>query len=150
MENNICFIAIYVDDCALFGDQKLIKQTINKIQEEFMIKLLGSLHHYVGCNIMKNENSIIISQDSIIEDIEEEFDIPTERVHQTPATPNQILLRTENGEEQLNDNLHKVYRSSTGKLLYLTKHSRPDICNAVQELSQHIDRPNQAHLKAMY
>ena len=37
-----------------------------------------------------------------------------------------------------------------GTLLYLTKHSRPDICNPVRELSKTMDAPAPAHLKEMY
>ena len=35
-------------------------------------------------------------------------------------------------------------------LLYLTKHSRPDICNPVRELSKTMDAPVPVHLKEMY
>ena len=37
-----------------------------------------------------------------------------------------------------------------GTLLYLTKHSKPDICNPVRELSKTMDAPVPAHLKEMY
>ena len=33
-----------------------------------------------------------------------------------------------------NDEEHETYRRGVGTLLYLTKHSRPDICNPVREL----------------
>ena len=45
---------------------------------------------------------------------------------------------------------HETYRSGVGTLLYLTKHSRPDICNPVRELSKTMDAPEQVHLKEMY
>jgi len=35
-------------------------------------------------------------------------------------------------------------------LLYLLKHSRPDLSNSVRELSKVMDGANQAHLKALY
>ena len=38
----------------------------------------------------------------------------------------------------------------TEVLLYLTKHSRPDISNPVRELSKPMDAPASAHLKEMY
>ena len=34
-------------------------------------------------------------------------------------------------------------------LLFLIKHSRPDICNAVRELSKCLDGPNEAAYKEM-
>ena len=45
---------------------------------------------------------------------------------------------------------HETNRSGVGTLLYLTKHSRPDICNPVRELSKTMDAPAPAHLKEMY
>ena len=50
----------------------------------------------------------------------------------------------------MNPEEHETYRSGVGTLLYLTRHSRPDICNAVRELSKTMDAPAPAHLKEMY
>ena len=45
---------------------------------------------------------------------------------------------------------HEIYRSGVGTLLYLTKHSRPDICNPVREVSKTMDAPAPTHLKEKY
>ena len=45
---------------------------------------------------------------------------------------------------------HATYRSGVGTLLYQTKHSRPDLCNAVRKLSKTMDRPGPTHPKEMY
>ena len=45
---------------------------------------------------------------------------------------------------------YETYRSGVGTLLYLTKHSRPDISNPVRELSKNMDAPAPVHLKEMY
>ena len=50
----------------------------------------------------------------------------------------------------MNPEEHETYRSGVGTLLYLTKLSRPDICNPVRELSKTMDAPAPAHLKEMY
>ena len=39
-------------------------------------------------------------------------------------------------EEFLDGELQSMYRSCVGSLLYITKHSRPDLCNSVRELSK--------------
>ena len=41
------------------------------------------------------------------------------------------------------------YRSGTGSLLYLVKHSRPDIANAVRELSKVMDKATAGHMKEL-
>ena len=50
----------------------------------------------------------------------------------------------------MNPEEHETYRSGVGTLLYLTKHSRPEICNPVRELSKTMDALSPAHLKEMY
>ena len=53
-------------------------------------------------------------------------------------------------EDKVNPEDHETYRSGVGTLLYLTKHSRPDISNPVRELSKTMDAPATVHLKEMY
>ena len=59
----------------------------------------------------------------------------------TPGTPRFIARRLENKEDKVNAEDHETYRSGVGTLLYLTKHSRPDISNPVRELSKTMDAP---------
>ena len=59
-----------------------------------------------------------------------------EMLSMTPGPPRFIARRLENKEDMLNAENHETYRSGVGTLLYLTKHSRPDISNPVRELSK--------------
>ena len=68
----------------------------------------------------------------------------------TPGTPRFTARRLENEEDKVNAKDHEIYRNGVGTLLYLTKHSRPDISNPVRELSKTMDAPALAHLKEMY
>ena len=73
-----------------------------------------------------------------------------ERLSLTPGTPRFTARRLENPEEKVSPQEHETYRSGVGTLLYLTKHSRPDIYNPVSELSKTMDAPAPVHLKEMY
>ena len=73
-----------------------------------------------------------------------------ERLSFTPGTPRFTARRLENEEDKSNTRDHETYRSGVGTLLYLTKHSRPDISNPVRELSKTMDAPAPAYLKEMY
>ena len=44
----------------------------------------------------------------------------------------------------------KKIRSGTGKLLHMMRWSRPDVLNAVRELSEHMKEANLVHCKAMH
>ena len=64
-----------------------------------------------------------------------------ERLSLTPGTPRFTARRLENPEDKVGPREHETYRSVVGTLLYLTKHSRPDICNPARELSKTMDAP---------
>ena len=91
-------------------------------------------------------------QPSIIKSLEQKFGKKAMKTRSslTPGTPRFIARRLENEEDKVNAQDHETYRSGVGTLLYLTKHSRPDISNPVRELSKTMDAPAPAHLKEMY
>ena len=69
----------------------------------------------------------------------------------TPGTPGKALKRaTDDDKTILTIKEQKVYRSLTRKLMYLIKHSHPDIANALHEVSKNMDRGNQEHLMELY
>ena len=50
---------------------------------------------------------------------------------------------------KLSYDLQKRYRSGVGSLLYILKHSRPELSNAVRELSKYMDKANMINCKAI-
>ena len=54
------------------------------------------------------------------------------RLGLTPGTPGFIAMRVIDEEDKLPGKEHTTYQSRAGTLLYLTRHSRPDLCNAKQ------------------
>ena len=93
-----------------------------------------------------------LGQPSIIISLEQKFGkrAMKEGLSLTPGTPRFTGRRLENHEDKVNAEAHETYRSGVGTLLYFTKHSRPDICNPVKDLSKTMDAPAPAHLKEMY
>ena len=51
---------------------------------------------------------------------------------------------------KVDEKTQSMYRSGVGTLLYLTKHSRPDITNPVSELFKSMDGASMAHVTEMY
>ena len=72
------------------------------------------------------------------------------RLGLTPGTPKFIAMRVADEEDKLPAKEHAIDRSGVDTLLYLTKRSRPDLCNAVRELSKSMDRHAPIHLQDMY
>ena len=153
-ELGICIIIMYVDDMLIIGRKKQIEDFATKIQKVFSVKIQHNLADYLGCEFHMNKEGTKgwLGQPSIIKSLEQKLGerAMKERFSLTPGTPRFTARRLENPEDKVNPKEHEIYRSGVGTLLYLTKHSRPDICNPVRELSKTMDAPTPAHLKEMY
>ena len=150
----ICIIIMYVDYMLIIGKKEQIEDFATKIQQEFSVKIQQNLADYLGCefHMNKERTRVWLGQPSIIKSLEHKFGerAMKERLSLTPGTPRFTARRLENPEDKVNPEDHETYRSGVGTLLYLTKHSRPDICNPVRELSKTMDAPAPVHLKEMY
>ena len=155
-ENNlgICIIIMYVDDMLIICKKVQIQEFATIIQKEFSVKIQHNLVDYLGCEFHMNKEKTRgwLGQPSIIKSLEQKFGerAMKERLSMTPGTPRFTARRLENEEDKVNAKDHETYRSEVGTLLYLTKHSRPDISNPVRELSKTMDAPAPVHLKEMY
>ena len=150
--NGVVFIAIWVDDSLLVGNKEAIDEAIDDLKREgFTLKVEGSLHDYLSCEITidKERKMGWIHQPHLLEKLEQKFgnDVKHLQRYRTPGTPGQTMLR--NTESKVDDEKHRIYRSGVGMLLYLVKHSRPDIANAVRELTKALDAPSLAAYKEM-
>jgi hypothetical protein len=57
----------------------------------------------------------------------------------TPGTPQFKIVRLTNELEVIDPDLQLRFKSGVGMLLYLIKHSRPDIANVVRDLDKCMD-----------
>ena len=147
------FVIIYVDDGGIFSTKENIQQIIQTLNKDFKVKYLGKLEHFVGCHIIENEekDTIWIHQPKLLKHLKQDFGdiIKTTKEYQTPAGPKTTCIRPEKGDPLITKENQSIFRSGVGMLLYLVKHSRPDIANAVRELSKVADGATEAHWKAM-
>ena len=152
-ENNlgICIIIMYVDDMLVVGEKEQIQEFTTMIQKEFSVKIQHNLADYLGCEFHMNKEKTQgwLGLPSIIKSLEQKFGEKAMKVRlsMTPGTPRFTARRLENEEDKVNAQDHETYRSGVGTLLYLTKHSRPDISNPIRELSKTLDAPAKANLK---
>ena len=155
-ENNlgVCIIIIYVDDMLIIGKREQIQEFATMIQKEFSVQIQHNLVDYLSCELHMNKEKTKgwLGQRSKIKSLEQKFvkRAMKERLSISPGTPRFTARRLDNEEDKVNTKDHEIYRSGVGTLLYLNKHSRPDINNPVREFSKTMDDPAPVHLKEMY
>ena len=139
-ELGVCIIIMYVDDMLIIGGKEQIQEFTTKIQKEFSVKIQHNLTDNLRCEFHMNKEKTreSLGQTSIIKSLEQKFGdrAMKERLSLTPGSPRFTARRLENPDDKVSSEEHETYRSGVGTLLYLTKHSRPDICNPVRELSK--------------
>ncbi|KAJ9540013.1 hypothetical protein OSB04_026519 [Centaurea solstitialis] len=135
---------IYVDDVILAGNDDVAISRVKAFLDScFSIKDLGTLKYFLGIEVARSAEGIVLSQRKYTLDILEESGMQGSRPSAFPMDQNLKLLA--------NDDTPEVnaaqYRRLIGRLLYLTV-TRPDITFAVNLLSQFLSRPRQSHLDA--
>mmetsp|Transcript_10575 Transcript_10575/g.23465 ORF Transcript_10575/g.23465 Transcript_10575/m.23465 type:complete len:546 (+) Transcript_10575:97-1734(+) len=153
-ENGICMIVIYVDDCVLVGTEQSIDVATKQIQEHFTIKIEDELNDYLGCEIKLDldRKRGWISQPHIIKNLKAKFaeEVRHLKSTKTPGTPGYGFVKPKSEDEHLSNDMQAKYRSGVGTLLYLVKHSRPDLANPVRELTKGMDGATMAAFKEMH
>ncbi len=149
--NQEVYLCLYVDDVLLIGESSLIKNTILVIKKKYSIKEVGKLDDYVGCKIKEVNKTIYIHQPDLIAKMENQFGAKFNGKFEylTPAGQSEQVVRPTTKEELISEPEQKSFRSAVGMLLYLTKHSRPEISNSVRELAKVMDGANPAHVKML-
>ena len=146
-DNGLNLWASWVDDLLSCGRKKDIEQGRKAIKQHFDLDEIGELKEYVGCKIEYNKEQgwMKLTQPVLIQSFDDEFDMPN-REYKTPAAPNSMLTE---GTSVLDEAKHSEYRKGVGKLIHLSKYTRPEILNAVRELSRFGSKPCMAHYAAM-
>lgn len=144
-ENGIHLIAlVYVDDILLMGNDKAkIEKVKRQLHSHFSIKDLGYLKYFLGIEVARSEEGIVISQRKYTLDILESCGIEGCRPSNFPMEQN---LQLRNNEDSPLVDASK-YRRLVGRLLYLTV-TRPDIAFSVNQLSQFLCTPRKTHMDA--
>ncbi len=111
------------------------------------------MEDYLSCQVLFNEDGCKawLGQRRMIKKIIKTCgdDVKGLKVYKTPGTPGFIVARPQEDDPVVSDDMQAHYRSSVDMLLYLVKHSRPDILNAVRELTKCMDKASPEAFKEM-
>jgi Reverse transcriptase (RNA-dependent DNA polymerase) len=147
------YIILYVDDGGIIGTPQIIQEGINSLKQDFMVKDLGPIEHFVGCHLLPSKDTTIIwiHQSKLLKYLEDFYrtEIRTSKVYKIPAAPKTVFMRPQEGDATIPNFDQSKYRSGVGMLLFLVKHSRQDLANSVRELTKVLDGATLDYWKGM-
>ena len=140
------WIIMFVDDLLIIGDKpEEVERFKQQLKEKYEIKDLGLAEKFLGIKITDTGYGIKLDQEHYTVSLLEKFGMDRSYPVETPA------------QENLSDKLYEAYykakenpeyvppefpvREAIGGLLFLEEMTRPDIANAVRELSGYMELP---------
>jgi hypothetical protein len=139
------YLLLYIDDIILTASSAaLLQQIISALKQEFTMKDLGPLHHFLGVSVQHQTDRLFLTQRQFALNILERASMVDCKPILTPVDT-QAKVSAKSGPP-VADPTH--FRSLAGALQYLT-FTRPDIAYAVQQICLHMHDPREPHLTAM-
>ena len=137
-------LLIYVDDVIVVGNNtEKIHQMKRQLDDEFSIKDLDQLKYFLGIEVAKTSDGLVLSQRKYTLDILKDSGMLGCR---PSAFPFEQGTKLDKGDEEARVDATQ-YRRLVGRLLYLQA-TRPDITYAVNVLSQFVADPRRNHSEA--
>jgi histone deacetylase 1/2 len=137
------FILVYVDDiivaCSIPNATTAL---VKKLNEDFALKDPGDLHYFLGIEVSKVQDGIILTQGKYANYILERVGMTLCNHVSSPLCTSEKLSRYEGTALGPKDATN--YRSIVGALQYLTL-TRPDISFAVNKVCQFLHAPTTVH-----
>ncbi len=131
-DGTFSYILLWVDDIIAAGAiNEVIDAIKSMLKENFKMDDRGTLHWFLGIQILRSEGKITVDQEKYIESVLCQFNMSDCK---PMATPGEINLKLVKSNEEPNLVDLKLYRSLVGSLLYIGKQTRPDILHVVSQL----------------
>lgn len=150
-KDKLYYIAVYVDDLLLFGpDTKIINSIKDKLKKRFEMTDLGDAQHYLGVEIIRENDSILLRQTTYLTKVLERFGMDKCSTVASPMEPGlaNVLVPTKDGQQADEDTLY-WYGSAVGSLMYAATMTRPDFCQPLSLLSRFCSNPDSTHMAAL-
>ena len=137
------FMLVYVDDILLQVHHKdATKALLEDLRRDFALKDLGDLHYFLGIEVKKVKDGIVLSQEKYVSDVLKRAGMMNCKVSNMPLSTSEKISKEEGEPLSAEDSTN--YRSVVGALQYLTL-TRPDISFPINKVCQFLHTPTLAH-----
>uniref|UniRef100_A0A3Q7IG12 Reverse transcriptase Ty1/copia-type domain-containing protein n=1 Tax=Solanum lycopersicum TaxID=4081 RepID=A0A3Q7IG12_SOLLC len=143
----------FLNDLLITGSNtQLITEVKACLHKQFKLKNLGELKFFLGIEVLRSSEGIILNQRKYILELIAEAGLTGAKPASTPMESNLRLTSVDHDQANgysADTVLHDItsYQRLVGKLLYATI-TRPDISYAVQTLSQFMQSSKKSHMEA--
>ena len=143
-ESDLIILLVYVDDIIVTRSNHVkIEQLIYNLGNTFALKDLGKLNFFLGIEITRNEETLVLSQTKDLKELLTKFDMKNYNGLDTPLATTEKLSKYVG--EKCADSTQ--YRRAIGRLQYVVL-TKLEIAYAVNKLSQFMANPLQPHWTA--
>jgi histone deacetylase 1/2 len=137
---------IYVDDIIVASSsQSATDALLRDLSKKFALKDLGDLHYFLGIEVHKVSDGIVLNQAKYAQDVLARVNMTGCSGVPTPLSSSEKI--TAQDGDMLGPEDSTNYRSMVGALQYLTL-TRPDISFAVNKVCQYLHAPTTVHWTA--
>ncbi|WVZ57430.1 hypothetical protein U9M48_007816 [Paspalum notatum var. saurae] len=145
--STMIYMLIYVDDIIVTSSSKeAVSALLMDLKGEFALKDLGNPNFFLGIEVKRNKDSILLSQGKYASEILARVGMVNCKPCATPLSSTEKLSRF--GGKQLSMEDGTRYRSVVGALQYLTL-TRPDLAFSVNKVCQFLHAPTTSHWTAV-
>jgi histone deacetylase 1/2 len=136
-----------VDDIIVTESSKeAIAALLCDLKQDFALKDLGDLHYFLGIEVRKDTEGIVLSQEKYARDVLTRVGMMNCKALATPLSASEKLSKYEGNLLSPSDSTR--YRSVVGALQYLTL-TRPDLAFSVNKVCQFLHSPTTVHWSAV-
>ncbi|KAJ8509101.1 hypothetical protein ON010_g18802 [Phytophthora cinnamomi] len=144
-------VVVYVDDLTIMSkDIELISKLKQDLSGRFKMKDLEDIHYILKMEVRRNRKNrtMTISQHKYIDELLDKFNMGHCTAVTTPQLKEvELVAETKMSPQEIAAQKFD-FRGLVGSLQYLVRGTRPDIANAVRELSKFLSSYNKTHWEA--
>ena len=129
-----------MDDLFRTGEEKLILDSKRKLLVKLEMKYFSMMHYFLGLEVWQKLGEIVLSQGKYVVEILKKFGM-MDFISMTTLMMMNLNLLSDTTSNIVDATL---YIQMIGSLMYL-KHTRLDICFAVNTLSRYMVEPKHVH-----
>jgi hypothetical protein len=140
----------WVDDCLILGPEADVMKLKREIMELVECDDGGEIKEFVGCKIDINRalKTLKLTQPVLLQSFTDEFKINEDQQPSNPGIPTKALQL--GIQPAVQGQRRTYYRSGVGKLMHMRRWSRPEMANAVRDLSRFNTNGSEEHIAAMH